>query len=53
MRARAIEGGAENVRLGFLTVERVDLATCEHVGKNEVFQNLNPLWRASLVVVLE
>lgn len=42
-----------DIRLGLLTVERVDLTTDKHVGQYEVLQDLNPLSGTGFVVVLE
>ena len=41
------------VRLGFLTVEGVDLTPCEHVGEDEVLEDLDTLRGTCFVVVAE
>ena len=40
-------------RLRLLAIERVHFTTSQHVRENEVLQDLDTLWRPSLVVVLE
>ena len=42
-----------HIRLGFLTVEGVDLAARKHIGEYEVLQDLYALWRTGLIVILE
>ena len=41
------------LRLGLLTVKWIDLATGQHVSKDEILQHLYPLWRTGFVVVLK
>ena len=41
------------LRLGLLTVKRIDLTSSQHVGKHEVLEDLYPLLRPSFVVVTE
>jgi hypothetical protein len=40
-----------NVRLRFLAVKWIHFASREHVGKHEVFKDLDSLWRACFIVV--
>ena len=43
----------EGLRLGFLTVERIDLAARQHIRKDKVLENLYSLRGPSFVIVLE
>ena len=43
----------DDLRLGLLTVERVNLTAHEHVGQYEIFEHLNTLRRTCLIIVPE
>lgn len=45
--------GDPDSRLGLLRLERVDIAPHQHGRQDEVLQDLNPLRRTRLVVLLE
>ncbi len=42
-----------DLRLGLLTVERIDLAARQHVSKHKILEHLYPLRRTGFVVILE
>lgn len=44
---------AAHPRLCLLTVEWIDLVSDEHMSQDKVLQHLDPLRRASFVIVLE
>jgi hypothetical protein len=39
------------LRFGFLTIKRIDFASSEHVGKNEIFEDLYSLGRTRLIII--
>lgn len=44
---------AAHPRLRLLTVEWIDLVSDEHMSQDKVLQHLDPLGRASFVIILE
>lgn len=51
--SHGLDLGIVLVGLGLLTVERVDLTACQHVGEDEVLEHLDTLRRAGFIVVAE
>jgi hypothetical protein len=43
----------ECLRLGFLRVKGIDLTSHEHICQDEIFQNLDSLWRTRFIVLSE
>jgi hypothetical protein len=51
--AEVLGSGELDLRLSFLTVERVDATLGEHMGEDKVLENLNALRGTGFVVRLE